>query len=123
MTFSFEQKRLVVTLKGHEKLLGFKNHLLIDKENIERITWEPSFDDWHSIELRMPGTGAPGALIAGSFWTKEGWDFLYVKRPHGVFKPRLTNVVVIETNLHRYRRFILSCPQNQAQAIIDWWHK
>lgn len=122
MKFTLDQRKLVITLKGFEQFLSFKNHLFVDKEHITDVTWHHSFDDWKPLEIRLPGTGAPGALIAGSFWTPEGWDFIYVRRPHGFFRPKAVNVIVIETNLHRYHRIIISCPPKQADEIIRWWH-
>lgn len=121
MKFTLEPQRLIVSLSGTEKLLSFKNHLMVDRHTITDLSWHPSFDAWRKLEIRLPGTGAPGALIAGSFWTPEGWDFVYVRRPHGFFKPRAANVLVIENSLNKYRRIVLSCSEKQAQTIITWW--
>lgn len=71
----------------------------------------------------MPGTHAPKLLLAGSYWTEEGWDFLYIKRPQGFLKPVAENVLVIETNQTRYSRIIISLDSTEAARIVRWWHK
>lgn len=121
MKFSTDHEKLIISLKGFEQFWGLKNHLFVQKQHLVNVSWHPSFDDWRQLEIRLPGTSAPGALVAGSFWTHEGWDFVYVRRPHGLFKPRAANVIVIETNLHRYRRIIVSCSKKEAGEIIGWW--
>lgn len=71
----------------------------------------------------MPGTHAPKLLLAGSYWTEEGWDFLYVKRPRGILSPRVENVLVIETDQNRYSRVIVSIEPEESGQLLKWWLK
>lgn len=63
----------------------------------------------------------PGVLVAGSFWTEEGWGFLYLINPHGWLNPFVHNVLYIETNQQKYKRIILSCLKEQADEILSWY--
>jgi hypothetical protein len=96
----------------------------LPKKDITSIHFEPSFSDWRKWEVRMPGTHAPRLLLAGSYWTEEGWDFMYIRRPQrGLFKPEVENVLVIETDQNRYRRVIVSYGAKDADKIVKWWKK
>jgi hypothetical protein len=81
----------------------------------------PVFDEWRRWEVRMPGASIPGHLVAGSYWTEEGWDFVYVVNPRGFIKPKADNVLVIETSQSRYKRIILSYDEAEAKKIVSWW--
>ncbi len=111
---------LTIDLQGIEKLVALKGNLHLDKSHIITAGWFEEFNDWKKLELRLPGTYAPGLMAAGSFWTEDGWDFLYVRHPRGVVNPTLQNVLVIETDLKKYRRIIVGCTHTEAQNVIAW---
>ena len=120
MIFKTTKDSLIITLSGQEQVWALKAKVVVAKKDIVKIEYFETFKNWRKWEVRLPGTGAPGILFAGSFWTEEGWDFLYLKRPHGLFKPFVHNVLCIETTLSRYRRIIISCDKNAVEDILKW---
>lgn len=121
MTITTDKKGLSVILHGSEQLWALRAKVHIPKDTIKSLRYENNFQDWRKWEVRMPGAHAPKLLLAGSFWTEEGWDFLYIKKPRGFRKPRVENVLVIETDQNRYSRVIVSCDEKEAQKIIKWF--
>jgi hypothetical protein len=107
-------------LEGREQIAALKAKVVVPKKSIKAVEYVEIFSDWRKWEVRMPGTYAPRLLMAGSYWTEQGWDFIYAKKPHGSIKPRLEKVLVIETSLTKYNRLIVGISKKQAQAIIDW---
>jgi hypothetical protein len=120
MIFTTTKKELTIALHGREQVWALKAKIVVAKKDVTKIEYKEVFKDWRKWEVRLPGTGAPGILVAGSFWTEVGWDFLYLKRPHGFRRPFVHNVLVIETNQDRYRRIILSVPKDQVLDILKW---
>lgn len=112
---------LTVILEGREQVAALKARIAMPKKTIKNIGYAEVFNDWRNWEVRMPGTYAPNLLMAGSYWTEEGWDFVYAKKPKGFVHPELHGVLVIETDLNRYRRVIVACPKKRADEIIAWW--
>lgn len=116
-------QHLIVDLEGAEVLWGMKSKVIVLKNSISDLEWCPEFSDWRKYEFRMPGTYVPGAIIAGSFWTNAGWDFIYVRQPHGMWRPRLPDVLVIETKNERYKRIIVNCSSKEAERLRAWLKK
>ncbi len=123
MILTTTKKELTIALHGREQVWALKAKIVVAKEDVTKIEYKEVFNDWRKWEVRLPGTGAPGILVAGSFWTEEGWDFLYLKRPHGFRRPFVHNVLVIETNQDRYRRIILSVPKEAVKDVLAWLNK
>ena len=123
MILATNESGLRVELHGREQLAALRAKIDVPLACIKDVRFEPTFQSWRKWEVRMPGTAAPKLLLAGSYWTEEGWDFLYVKRPHGLIKPVVDNVLVIETDQNRYTRVIVSCDPAEAKRIIKWWDK
>jgi hypothetical protein len=120
MNFITTKKELVIALRGREQVWALKAKITIAKKDIKTIEFKEVFKDWRKWEVRLPGTGLPGRLIAGSFWTEEGWDFLYLTHPHGLRNPFVHNVLYIETKLPKYRRIILSVPKEDVKSVLKW---
>ena len=120
MRFITSNSELVIELTGREPIWALKSKLVIAKKDILQAVFMHSFNDWRKLELRLPGAGVPGKLVAGSFWTEEGWDFLYLTNPHGWMNPIAHNVLYIETKLPKYKRIVLSCSQSEALRIMNW---
>lgn len=123
MTITTTGDGLCVELHGKEQFWSLRAKISILKETIINISYMPQFQDWRKWEVRMPGTHAPKLLLAGSYWTEDGWDFLYIKKPIGFAHPRAENVLVIETTQERYRRIILSSDEAESAGIIKWWNQ
>ncbi len=123
MTIRTEDQGICIELHGQEQFWALRAKISILKETIKNVRFETMFRDWRKWEVRMPGTHAPKLLLAGSYWTEEGWDFLYIRRPIGFINPRVENVLVIETDQNRYRRVIVSSNEEEASGIIKWWNR
>ncbi len=121
MKITTEKQGLCMTLHGREQLWALRAKISIPRKNIQNVSYVAEFKDWRKLEVRMPGASIPGRLLAGSYWTEEGWDFLYIVNPRGFLKPRADNVLVIETDQNRYKRIIVSIDPGTAQDIVSWW--
>ncbi len=69
---------LRVQLEGREQVFALRAKIDIPRKSILSVEWKDVFRDWKTWEVRIPGTGLPGVLFAGSYWTEDGWDFMYV---------------------------------------------
>jgi hypothetical protein len=114
---------LCIELHGREQAWALRAKVSVMTPTITDVHFEPSFQDWRKWEIRMPGASIPGHLVAGSYWTEEGWDFLYITDPRGFIKPKCDNVLVIDTNQDRYKRVILSCDPDEGERIAEWWRE
>jgi len=121
MKFSTTKDELSIELHGREQLWALRARVKINRKDIKSISYKKSFKDWRKWEVRMPGASIPGHLVAGSYWTEEGWDFIYITDPRGLYKPLADNVLVVETKQDRYRRIIVSLPSKEANKIISWF--
>jgi len=119
--FSTTKDELSIELHGREQLWALRARVRINREDIVSIKYQKNFKDWRKWEVRMPGASIPGHLVAGSYWTEEGWDFIYVTDPRGLYKPLADNVLVVETKLDRYKRIIVSMPSKEANNITNWF--
>ena len=111
---------LTIELQGREQIWALKSKVIVAKKDIISVDFLEFFKDWRKWEVRLPGTGMPGKLIAGSFWTEEGWDFLYLTNLRGWLNPIVHNVLYIETKQPKFRRIILSCNKKEADQIKEW---
>ncbi len=110
-------------LHGKEQFWAVRAKINVPTKTIKDIRFEPKFQDWRKWQVRMPGTHAPKLLLAGSYWTELGWDFLYIKKPNNFINPRVDDVLVIETDQNRYTRVIISSDEKEAKKVIAWWKK
>lgn len=118
-----QDDELVILLEGSERLWALKSRITIQRSDVQCAWYTPQFTDWRRWEIRLPGTGWPGVLVAGSFWTEQGWDFLYLPTLKGWRNPIAYNVLVIETLLQRYRRILVSCSPEDATEVLAWARK
>ncbi len=123
MKITTNEDGLCVILHGREQLWALRAKLQINRDDIMNIRYMSLFDEWRKWEVRMRGASIPGHLVAGSYWTEEGWDFVYIIDPRGFVKPKADNVLVIETEQDRFRRIILSYDKAEAESIVAWWKK
>jgi hypothetical protein len=123
MTFKTTKTDLTITMDRREQLWAMKAKIIVAKSDIVSVNYCETFKSWRKWEVRLPGTGMPQVLVAGSFWTEEGWDFLYLKRPHGFLHPFAHNVLVIETKLSKYRRIVISVPRVEIEPVLAWANK
>lgn len=120
MQFITNKSSLTIELQGREQIWALRTTITIPKKYIIRVEYRKYFDDWRKWEVRLPGTGMPGKLIAGSFWTEQGWDFLYLTNPKGWLNPTVHGVLYIQTTQQKFKRIILSCSKEQALLVEKW---
>ena len=107
-------------LEGTEQVLALRAKIKIAKEDIVSIKWHEKFNNWPDMLIRMPGSYLPTWIMAGSYWSDDGWDFVLAKKPKGMTRPLLFDVLVVETKLDRYKRVIIRMGMSQANEVIGW---
>ena len=91
--------RLILHVRGADKLWAFKSSLEIPLQHIAGIRADSTIAHgwWHGI--RMPGTNIPGVLTAGTFYQDGKRVFWDVHSPD--------NTIVIELRDERYNELIV----------------
>jgi hypothetical protein len=112
---------LTFILEGAEQVLAFRAKVKINKSDIINIKWYEKFNEWPSLQVRMPGSYLPSWIMAGSYYSEEGWDFVLAKKPKGLMQPLLFDVLVVETKKDKYKRVVLKMSETEASEIIKWW--
>lgn len=123
MILKTDAKNLTIELHGKEQILAVKAKVVVPKSTIQVCEWRDIFHDWRKWEVRLPGAGIPKRVIAGSFWTEEGWDFLYLLRPHSYVNPFVHDVLYIETTENKFARIVISVPKEEADKVVAWAKK
>lgn len=121
MYYTFTTTSVSFILEGTEQVAALRAKVRVEKSDITDITWHSVFSDWNSMMVRMPGSYLPRWIMAGSYWSDEGWDFVYARKPRGMMKPILHKIMVITTNKDKYRRIILETSKENMQEIKSWW--
>jgi len=121
MKFITSPKELTIILDRKEQIAAFKAKIVIKKSGVVSLTWHPIFSDWRKWEVRLQSASIPRRLIAGSYLTEKGWDFLYLRRPVGFRKPKVADVAVLELKDHsRYERVIISMSKADFDHLDKW---
>lgn len=121
MYYTLTKSTLAIILEGSEQILALRAKINVEKDDIVDAQWYDVFSDWESMMVRMPGSYLPHWIMAGSYWTENGWDFIFAKKPRGMMRPILHEVLVLTTKKSRYRRLIVKFSKENAQEIIAWW--
>jgi hypothetical protein len=102
------EDRLLLHVKGADKLWAFKSSLEIPLQHIAGVRADPSVAQgwWHG--LRMPGTNLPGVITAGTFYQHGKRVFWDVHHPE--------NTIVIELRDERYDELIVEVVNPKATA-------
>ncbi|HEX6489028.1 MAG TPA: hypothetical protein VF137_09210 [Candidatus Dormibacteraeota bacterium] len=98
---------LDIELGTWEGLLSLHDDVAIDVGNIESIEAVP-FEVIHPRGLRLPGTGVPGLVHAGTYVDAQGREFWAVVGPHPM--------LVIECSGGDWRRVAVGMEDAEAQA-------
>jgi hypothetical protein len=121
MYYTLTTTTLSFILEGAEQVAALRAKVSTDKEDITDIVFRDVFNNWEGMLVRMPGSYLPRFVMAGSYWTDEGWYFVYARKPRGVRKPILHNVLVITTKKDRYKHLVIETTKENADEIINWW--
>ncbi len=118
MRFVTQESQVTLMLEGMERLWALKRRLQIPRFAIAEIRYEPDvpvLQDF-SGQLRMLGTAWPMAFAAGTFWKGNEREFWYVR----LKQPGILTIEVKPGALN-YDRIRVTCNEDVAQAITDWW--
>ncbi len=96
---SISDGKVVLHVRGADKLWALKSSLEISLAHIAEIRADPTVAHgwWHG--LRMPGTNIPGVLTAGTFYQDGKRVFWDVHNPE--------NTIVIELKDERYNELVV----------------
>jgi hypothetical protein len=95
---SILQKKLVVEMKGWDKLWALKSRLEIPLEHIKAVKEDPEIAR-HPKGIRTPGTYVPGVITAGTFRQEGDRVFWNVRHPE--------KAIVIELHDERYSKLVI----------------
>ncbi len=123
MYYTLSDTSLTFVLERAEQVAALRAKVVIPAETILNVTWQEVFSDWRGLMVRMPGSYMPRFVMAGSYWTDEGWDFVFARKPRGLRVPILHKVLVVTTNQDKYRRIIIETVKENANEIIHWWQE
>ena len=105
MKLSITNNKLRIELSFAEKFASLKNSFEIPLKNIRFVsTKKPKAG---IFDIRAPGTYIPGLIRAGTYFSKRGREFWFVKKNK--------NHLIIELADEKYTRIILSIENNK-----DW---
>ncbi|MCA9324196.1 hypothetical protein KC992_03810 [Candidatus Saccharibacteria bacterium] len=121
MYYTLTTTTLSFILEGPEQVAALRAKVSIEKQDITEVSYHDAFNDWQGMLVRMPGAYVPRFVMAGSYWTDEGWYFVYARKPRGLRKPILHKVLVITTNRDRYRHLVIETSKENADEILHWW--
>ncbi|MFY9949480.1 MAG: hypothetical protein WA261_09885 [Candidatus Sulfotelmatobacter sp.] len=107
---SISGDRLVLDVRGADKLWALKSSLEIPLAHVTEIRADASVAQgwWHG--LRMPGTNIPGVITAGTFYQDGKRIFWDVHHPE--------NTVVIELKDERYNELIVEVTDPEGAVKI-----
>lgn len=79
MHLAIEDDRLTLTLQGAERFWAFKlDPIVVRREQVVRA--EAALPPAGLLDIRAPGTGLPGVIKAGTYYTPRGKEFWYAVR-------------------------------------------
>lgn len=100
---------LVVRISGKDALYALSRGMTIPLSSIQGVAVAPK-EKIPATGLRLPGTGVPGVLRAGSYGTGANRDFWLVRRAEQVL------VIALQPG-EPYRRIILEVPDPHAVSL------
>ncbi len=123
MYYTLTTQTLSFVLEGAEQVAALRAKVSVSKEDIVSVEWHDVFSDWSTMMVRMPGSYMPRWIMAGSYWSEEGWDFIYAHKPRGLIKPILHKVLVVTTSKDKFRRLVVESTKDNANEIKAWWQE
>ncbi len=107
---SISEGKLVLEVRGADKLWALKSSLEIPLQHIAGVRADSSIARgwWHG--WRMPGTNVPGVITAGTFYQDGKRVFWDVHNPD--------NTIVIELKDERYNELIVEVPNPEAAVAL-----
>jgi hypothetical protein len=107
---SVSDGKLLLHVRGADKLWAFKSSLEIPLAHIVAIRTDPSVAHGWCHGIRLPGTNIPNVLTAGTFYQDGKRIFWDVHNPE--------NTIVIELRDERYNELIIEV-SDPAAAVVQ----
>ena len=107
-TLSFQQTDLHIDLALAEKVAALHGNLVIPLANMLGAEVLPK-KWWFGLGLRVPGTGLPGLVIAGTYIWRKDRAFVSWTRGKQVLQINLTG--------HKYTRIVVGV--DDAESWVD----
>jgi hypothetical protein len=99
VNLSIKEGKLMLQLRGADKLWAFKSSLEIPLAHIVAVRADPeTARGWHH-GIRMPGTNVPGVITAGTFYQDGKRVFWDVHNPE--------KAIVIDLHDERYNELVV----------------
>ena len=111
MDLSIAEGKLMLNVRGTDKLWAFKSSLEIPLVHITGVRADPEFARgwWHGV--RMPGTNVPGVITAGTFYQDGKRVFWDVHHPE--------KTIVIDLHDERFNELVVEVadPETAVKLI------
>jgi hypothetical protein len=105
---SFVDGKLILDVRGADKLWALKSSLEIPLQHISGVRADPSIAHGWYHGIRLPGTNVPGVITAGTFYQHGQRVFWDVHHPE--------NTIVIDLRDERYNELIVEV-EDPAAAV------
>ncbi|MEA3249628.1 MAG: hypothetical protein U9Q03_04720 [Patescibacteria group bacterium] len=110
MRIQLSEGSLIVELTAAEKICSCRRSIAVSADHIREV--KAGVPEPRLLEVRVPGTFIPGVIKAGTYWTRKGKEFWYVKRG----KPYYVTIELAEEA--PFRRMVLGLDEDE-QGFLE----
>jgi hypothetical protein len=110
VNFSIAEGKLMLHVRGADKLWAFKSSLEIPLDHIARVRADPEAARGWYHGIRMPGTNVPGVITAGTFYQDGKRVFWDVHHPE--------KTIVIDLHDERYNELVVEVDDPEAAVRL-----
>jgi hypothetical protein len=107
---SIAEGKLMLHVRGADKLWAFKSSLEIPLVHIAGVRTDPEVARGWYHGIRMPGTNVPGVITAGTFYQDGKRVFWDVHDPN--------KTIVIDLHDERYNELVVEVDDPQAAVAL-----
>ena len=110
MDLSVAEGKLILHVRGADKLRSFKSSLEIPLVHIAGVRADPETARGWYHGIRMPGTNVPGVITAGTFYQDGKRVFWDVHHPE--------KTIVIDLHDERYNELVVEVDDTEAAVRL-----
>lgn len=111
MRVTLSDGSLTVEFTAVEKICSCKRSVAVSAAHINRV--KSGVPEPRLLEVRVPGTFIPGVIKAGTYWTRAGKEFWYVRRG----MPRYITIELSEEA--PFRRMVLGLDEGEHGFLTE----
>jgi hypothetical protein len=111
MQVTLSDDNLILEFSAVEKICSCRRSVEVSVEHIAKV--RPGVPEPRLLEVRVPGTFIPGVIKAGTYWTRTGKEFWYVRRG----MPRYVTIEMVEDA--PFRRMVLGLDEGEHVFLKD----